>query len=110
MTRALPLALAAVALAATVAPAGGDVRLAAVLPFLLLAPGLALIPLVRLSERLAQFMLGVALSLTLDVLAGQVMLVLGWHPAAAVAALAVICLGGVALQRARALDGRREGA
>jgi hypothetical protein len=110
MTRALPLALAAVALLATVAPAEGAVRLAAVLPFLILAPGLALIPLVRLGERLAQLVVGIALSLTLDLLVAQVMLAVGWHPAAAVAALAGMCLAGVALQRSSATEGSHDGA
>jgi hypothetical protein len=96
-------------MAATIAPVG-DARLVAVLPFLVLAPGLSLIPLVRLGDRLAQLVLGVALSLTLDLLVAQVMLVVGWHPEAAVAVLAELCLLGVALQRSPALQRRQDGA
>jgi hypothetical protein len=110
MTRALPLALAAAALAATLAPAREGLRMAAVLPFLVLAPGLSLIPLLRPDERLAGLVFGVALSLTLDLLVAQAMaLAVGWRPAAGIAALAAICVGGVALQPSRPAERSPDG-
>jgi hypothetical protein len=109
VTRSLPLALAAAALAAILGPAGEALRTATVLPFLLLAPGLSLIPLLRAGERLAELMLGIALSLTLDLLVAQMMLAVGWHPTAAVVALAALCACGVALQEAQAGERRADG-
>jgi hypothetical protein len=110
MIRALPLALAAVAMAATAAPVGGTVRLAAVLPFLVLAPGLSLSWLLRLGEGLGKLVLGIALSLTLDLLVAQAMAVaVGWRPGAGIAALAAICLCGVVLEPARPAERSADG-
>jgi hypothetical protein len=110
VTRRLPLALAVAAVAVMLVPAGDGIRIVAVLPFLVLAPGLSLIPLLRLGDRLAELVLGVALSLSLDLLVAQVMVYAdGWRPEAGVVAIAGICLCGVALQPANTAE-RRDGA
>jgi hypothetical protein len=67
--------------------------------FLLVCPGMALVPLLRLSDRLVEVVLAVALSIALDTLVAGIFLYAGiWSPEATLVALSGISLGGVALQ------------
>lgn len=67
--------------------------------FLLICPGMALVPLLRLSDRLVEVVLAVALSIALDTLVAGVFLYAGiWSPEASLATLSGLSLGGVTLQ------------
>jgi hypothetical protein len=78
----LAVLLAGVAVLALVLLDGPAVaRAVAVLAYLAVVPGLACVRLIRLPDALAQFVVGVALSLGLGVLVAQVMVALGrWSP------------------------------
>ena len=98
-------ALAAVAASSAGAPA--PVRAPLVLAFLLLGPGMAYVPLLGLGDLLAELTLGLAASLALDLAVAATMLYAGaWSPRTSLLVLAVVALGGVALQ-ARVAGGRR---
>ncbi|MGI5240381.1 hypothetical protein [Dactylosporangium sp. CA-139066] len=59
----------------------GTVRAVAVLSYLVTVPGLACVRLIRLPDRLTQFVLGVTLSLALGTLVAQAMVALRrWSP------------------------------
>jgi hypothetical protein len=67
--------------------------------FLLLGPGMSLVPLLRISGWTNELMLGIALSLTLDTLFAAAALYAGsWNPAGVLAALIVLSWLGVAMQ------------
>lgn len=99
----LPVAAACVlAPVLMLADVRSPLRLVAALVLFALAPGAALLPLIR--ERLETPELGlvVATSLAVCVLAAQVMLWLGaWSPSVATCGLAALCLAGIGGQLAR---------
>jgi hypothetical protein len=67
--------------------------------FLLVCPGMALVPLLQLSDRLVEVVLAVALSVALDTLVAGGFLYVGiWSPEASLVTLSGLSLGGVALQ------------
>ena len=80
------------------APAS-PLRFLAALLFLLVSPGMSLIPLLRLSDWMHELMLGIALSLTLEALLAAAALYAGaWHPGAVLWSLIGLSLSGAALQ------------
>jgi len=96
-------ALTVAAVLVLLAGAGPALRAPVVLAFALVGPGMALVPLLRLDDPLAELSLGVALSLALDTLVALAMLYAGaWSPEGALLALAAMSLAGVAAQRRRA--------
>lgn len=102
MTRvALPLGLlagAAVASAAAASPPG-PARAAATLIFLAAAPGLAVVPLLRLEGVLAPALAVVAASLVLDgIVAETLVLARVWSPALALGLLVGVTAAGAAGQ------------
>jgi hypothetical protein len=80
------------------APAS-SLRLLVALVFLLISPGMSLIPFLHLSDRLNELMLGIALSLTLDALLAAAALYAGvWDPTAVLWVLIGLSWLGAALQ------------
>jgi hypothetical protein len=74
------------------------VRTPATVGFVLLGPGIAVVRLLRLESRLAEFTLGVALGVALGGLVTGVLLYLGmWNPARAMIILAAFALVALAL-------------
>ncbi|MEA2254281.1 MAG: hypothetical protein QOG35_326 [Solirubrobacteraceae bacterium] len=96
-------AVAASALAAAGAALAGlpaPVRAPLVIGFLLLGPGMAFVPLLRLHDAVAELTLALALSLALDTLVAVTMLYAGaWSPVGSLLALAGLALAGAGLQR-----------
>ncbi len=114
MTARLPAApLAAAALAAAtvlalVAGGAGMGRTLVVLAFVLLAPGLGLVPLLGLRDRWAELTLALALSAALTTLVAGVLLAAGaWSPVRALVLLVDLTLLGAALQLLRGTTARR---
>jgi hypothetical protein len=67
------------------------VRAVGVLAYIAIAPGLACVRLIRLPDRLTQFVVGVALSLALGILAAQAMVYLRrWSPLLGLCVLVVV--------------------
>jgi hypothetical protein len=91
--------LAAAAVVAAAAPLPSGVRIAILMAFLLLGPGLALSPLIELRDRFSVLLVGVALSLAIDIgVATAMVLADRWMPVTAVVLLAAVCMSGVGLQ------------
>ncbi len=98
MRRWAILAFAVAAVLAAIVPAPTAVRLGVVLPFLLLGPGLALVPLCRLRDPFAELVVAIALSLAIDVVVSEAMVLAGgWSAPPTMLALAGICIAGVGL-------------
>lgn len=98
------IALAVAAVALVLADVGGPVRHVAVLAFLLLGPGLAVVGLLRLGDPVAELGIGIAVSVVIDgVVAAGSMYAGVWSPRGflfAVAAIAIACaVLGLALPR-----------
>lgn len=80
------------------APAS-NMRLLVTLAFLLISPGMSLIPFLHLNDWMNELMLGIALSLTLDALFAAAALYAGvWNPDAVLWVLIVLSWSGAALQ------------
>jgi uncharacterized membrane protein len=78
---------------------GAPIRPAIIFCFLLLCPGMAFIPLLRLRDRLTELTLAVALSLALDTAVAETMvLTKQWSPQVGLVVLISISLVGAALQ------------
>jgi hypothetical protein len=108
--RLAPAIVLAAALAAAVAVALSDgpspLRTGAVLTFLALGPGLALVPLIGLDDAWSELTLALAVSLALDTTVAGALVYAGiWSPAIALAVLIAVSLVGAGIQVARA--GRR---
>ncbi len=102
---AAPLAAAALAAATVLAFAAGGAgtgRTLLVLAFVLLAPGLGLVPLLGLRDRWAELTLALALSAALTTLVAGLLLAAGaWSPVRALVLLVDLTLLGAALQLLR---------
>jgi len=69
--------------------------------FLFICPGMALVPLLRIKDRLTELILAIALSLALDMIVAEAVLYAGmWSSKVTLAVLICISLAGVALQLA----------
>jgi len=103
--RALPAVLLSSVLAlgaVLIAGAESPLRTLLAVWFLLVCPGLALAPLVRLSDALGTATVAIALSIALDMIVAAALLYAGvWSPVAAFMILATITLAGAARQLAR---------
>lgn len=76
--------------------------------FLFACPGLALVPLLRLRDGVAEVAVIVALSVSIDVLVALAMMYAGlWSPGGIFAVLALISLAGGALQLRMSREPRR---
>jgi uncharacterized membrane protein len=74
--------------------------------FLLICPGMAFMPLLRLRDTFATVTLAVALSLALDtIVAGTLMYTSGWSPTTSLLILAALSVVGVLLQMRSARHG-----
>ena len=102
-----PAIIAASAIGTVLASVGeGNQPLRVVLAFwfLLVCPGMAFVRLLWLSEPFSDWALAVALSLALDTAVGEVLLFAGaWSATSALAALAILSVGGAALQVGRSV-------
>lgn len=79
--------------------APSSIRLLFSLLFLLLGPGMSLVPLLGISGWTNELMLGITLSLTLDTLLGAAALYAGsWNPTGVLGALIGLSWLGVAMQ------------
>jgi hypothetical protein len=79
--------------------APSSLRLLFTLLFLLLGPGMSLVPLLGISGWTNELMLGITLSLTLDTLLGAAALYAGsWNPSGVLGALIGLSWLGVAMQ------------
>lgn len=94
------VALSALALLVVVAAgAGAPLRPLIAVWFLLVCPGLALTPLLRLGDLWAELTVVLALSVTLDLLVATAVMYAGaWSPGLIAAVLVAISLAGAALQ------------
>jgi hypothetical protein len=87
----LLLSVGAAVLALVVMRAPAELRAAPVIAYVILVPGLAVVRLLRLSDRLAELALGVGLSLALAVVVAQAMIYLkAWSPTLGITILVVI--------------------
>ena len=78
---------------------GTPLNMLAALLFLLISPGMALVPLLQLSDWMNELMLGIALSLTLDALIAAAALYAGlWHPGGVLGLLIGLSWLGAGLQ------------
>jgi hypothetical protein len=95
----------AIAVAATsILQVGPPVRPVAAFWFLLVCPGMAVVPLLPIGDRLIQFGLAVALSIALDGVVSEAMLYANaWSDQAELAVLIGICLIGTMLQLRKVL-------
>jgi hypothetical protein len=67
--------------------------------FLLVCPGMAFVPLLRVGSPLLELALGAAVSIGLGVVVGQVMVFTDmWSPLGGLLALTVVTVGGAAVQ------------
>lgn len=83
-------------------------RAVAVLAYLAVVPGLACVRLIRLPDALAQFVVGVALSLALGVLVAQAMVALGrWSPLLGLCVLVTIATLAAVLELVRSVRSAR---
>jgi hypothetical protein len=89
----------------------GTVRAVAVLGYLAVVPGLAWVRLIRLPDGLAQFVIGVALSLALGTLVAQAMVQLKrWSPLLGLCALVTVASLAALLELLRNGRARRRAA
>jgi uncharacterized membrane protein len=97
---AIALVLAVAAAGLVVAGATSVVRAPVVIAFVLLGPGVGLVPLLRLRDPTAELALAIALSLALDVLVALTMVYARvWSAEGALLILAGVALAGAAAQR-----------
>lgn len=100
-----PLVVLVLTLAAVIAALdadGSDVNKLAVVLFVLVCPGLALVPLFRLNDVWAEVTLALALSITVSTVLATTLLFAGlWSPAATFIGLAAISLAGAGVQLRR---------
>ncbi len=98
----LSFLLIAATLAVTVtilAVPGGASRLWVVLVYVLVCPGLAYIRLLNISDPLAILMLGIGLSISMDILVSEALVLTHlWSPIAGIIILGMLCLFGALLQ------------
>jgi hypothetical protein len=80
---------------------GGPARMAVVLSFLLLCPGMAYVGFLGMGSHFLQLVTGIALSLLLGVVVGQALVYTSWRPVLGLAALCAITFLGAALPRPR---------
>ena len=100
----------AVAVLARVTPIGDAGRAIAEGWFLLVCPGIALVPLLQLDDLLTQYSMVVVVSLALDALIPTILLISGvWSPTLALSVLICVSLVGAAIQLATAPNLRRAG-
>jgi hypothetical protein len=67
--------------------------------FLLVCPGMAYIRLLHLHDRFTEFILAVALSLVIDTLVSEMLVLMKfWSPASSVLVIVILSIAGVALQ------------
>jgi hypothetical protein len=100
--------VASAALAGAVAATGGPslLRVAVVLWFVLVCPGMAFVRLLDLDDAAAEIALAVALSITLAMTVGGVALYAGlWAPGASLAILVAITIAAALAPAARARTG-----
>jgi uncharacterized membrane protein len=98
---------AALAVAAVFADIESPVRPALVLLFLLVCPGLALVRLLGITDRVTELTLAIAVSLALNALVPGLMLYLGaWSPRAGLLILIAITAVATAYETARPHIGR----
>jgi hypothetical protein len=77
----------------------GPLRFVVAFWFLLVCPGMALVPLMRLRDRIAEWTLAIALSLALDALVAGAMVFFGaWSPERGLIILVAVSLIGALLQ------------
>ena len=75
------------------------VHLVIVIGYLLICPGMAFVRLLRLHDPLAEFVLALAASISIDLILAETMVLLRiWSPVAGFFGLAVFCLAGAFLQ------------
>lgn len=78
---------------------GTTLNVLTALLFLFISPGMALVPLLQLSDWMNELMLGIALSLTLDALVAAAALYAGlWHPGGVLGVLIGLSWLGAGLQ------------
>lgn len=108
---AVALASAALACLLVVIGGGSVVRSAAVLWFVLVCPGLAVVRVARLDDRLAEAALAVAASLAIaGVASGALMYARWWSPPRVLAVLVAVTVAGVAVEARTDSPGRSRGA
>jgi hypothetical protein len=109
--RAWPAVIFTSTIAAAVASLLGlapEVRAPLVLWFAAICPGLSLVRLLRLDDRLIELVLAVALSLSLDGIVAAAFLYSNyWSPPAIMASLMAITVGALALESILSLAGQR---
>lgn len=89
-------------------PLAAPARLAAVLWFLVVCPGMMLVRFIRLREPLFEWVLAIALSLAVDAIIGGVALYVGrWSPSLVFAILLSLTVGGALAQELNAHLARR---
>lgn len=97
-----PLVIVASAIGAGLAMAGDTgppVRPVIAFWFLLICPGMAVVRLLRVGERAAEVTLAVALSIAIDTLVAEALVLTGlWSPERALFVLIVFCLAGAGFQ------------
>lgn len=78
-------------------------RIILVIGFLFVCPGMAFVRLLHLHSHFAEFMLAVALSLTIAMLVSEMLVLMRiWSPLGSLLAIVIIALIGVVLQLIRA--------
>jgi hypothetical protein len=95
------------AIAAFALPDGNPLRVAAVLGFLLIGPGMAIVRPLRLAAGATQLVLAFAVSATVETILGLAMVYLHlWSPGALLVMLAAACLATGVLELRRFPSGR----
>jgi len=80
-------------------PEPSPLRAAAAFWFLLVCPGMAFVRLLRLHDALVEVSLAIALSIAIDIIVSETLVVSNsWSPGWALAIIALVSLVGVALQ------------
>lgn len=101
-SKSLPVVLIAATAAILIivlAVPGGTFRLMAVMAYLLICPGIAFTGLLALRDPLAALILGIGLSISLDILISEALVLAHlWSPVAALLILGLLCLVGAMLQ------------
>jgi hypothetical protein len=97
-----PIAIVAAGIAViviVVAAIASPLRPILVFGFLLICPGMAFVRLLRLKDRFAEFMLAVALSLAMDTLLSEMLVLTGhWSLTGGVIAIVAVAIVGASLQ------------
>ena len=98
------LVSAALAIGTAIGPGGSDVHMLAIVLFVLICPGLAVVPLLGLDDVWAEVTLALAVSVTVSTLLTTALLFAGlWSPVATFIVLVAISVAGAALQLRRAV-------